>query len=330
MEFDRSTALKVYTLMQRARTLEERLIKLYRTGDSFFWIGGPGEEAFGVPLGLLAKVGEGLDFDYFHLHYRCTPTLIALGMPMIDSVRLMLNRQTDTCTKGRNFSSHYCFPKWNVTPVTSPIGVQYGFALGTALAQKRAKGNSAISIVTGGDAGTAEADFATALIWSSRKGSELPMLMTVQNNRWGISTRYEGQHALDSIARRGDGHGIKNSVIDGNDVEATYFHLQSVMEYIRKERQPYLLEVAVSRLYGHSSASGANRDLAEPCCLDRFAKVLKKRKWITDSGLQSILQESEEEALQASQIVRQEPHPVADSVWEDVYFENENADWRKF
>ena len=42
-------------------------------------------------------------------------------------------------------------------------------APGTALAQKR-HGGDGITIVTGGDAGTAEGDFATCLVWSSRPG----------------------------------------------------------------------------------------------------------------------------------------------------------------
>jgi 2-oxoisovalerate dehydrogenase E1 component alpha subunit len=32
--------------MVRGRLLEERLIKMSKGGDGFFWIGGPGEEAF--------------------------------------------------------------------------------------------------------------------------------------------------------------------------------------------------------------------------------------------------------------------------------------------
>ena len=45
--------------MVKSRALEERLIKIYKSGDAFFWIGGPGEEAFGVPLGLLVNKGQG-------------------------------------------------------------------------------------------------------------------------------------------------------------------------------------------------------------------------------------------------------------------------------
>ena len=71
---EKKLLILIYKSMVKSRVLEERLIKIYRTGESFFWIGGPGEEAWGVPLGLLGKKGKGPEFDFFHLHYRCTPT----------------------------------------------------------------------------------------------------------------------------------------------------------------------------------------------------------------------------------------------------------------
>lgn len=95
--------LKIHNLMLKSRVLEERLIKIYKTGEAYFWIGGPGEEAFGVALGLLTKKGQGPEYDWLHLHYRCTPTLTALGMPMIDSIRLIMNKATDPSTGEETF-----------------------------------------------------------------------------------------------------------------------------------------------------------------------------------------------------------------------------------
>lgn len=321
--------LKIHNLMVKSRVLEERLIKIYRAGESYFWIGGPGEEAWGVCLGLLARKGHGLAYDYLHLHYRCTPTLIAMGMPMIDSIRLMMNRTTDPSTGGRNFSNHYCYPKWNVAPVTSPIEVQYPIALGTAHAQKRA-GHKAISIVTGGDAGTAEGDFATSLVWSTRRGFELPMLITVQNNKWGISTCYEGQHGEEFIADRAKAFRMRSRVINGNDPIETYQALQEEIEYIRKTGRPSFIEAMVSRLYGHSSASGANAVSNEVDPVKDFEEKLLKKGILKSVEVKKIWAAYEEEGIKAQEQVRAEPHPQADSVWENVFVNNENADWRKF
>ncbi len=321
--------LQIHNLMVKSRVLEERVIKIYKAGEGYFWIGGPGEEAFGVPLGLLARRGQGIAYDWFHLHYRCTPTLVALGMPMIDAVRLMMNRVTDPSTGGRNFAGHYCFPQWNVAPVTSPIEVQYPIACGTAHAQKRA-GHGSLSIVTGGDAGTAEGDFATSLVWASRKGQELPVLLTVQNNGYGISTPFEGQHGETQIADRARAFNIRSKVINGIDPIETYLALKEEMDYIRKTGKPSFLEVKVSRLYGHSSADGANRraDLVDP--VTTFEKRLIQAGLLSMQEAQKIWDDYEAEGVAAQEKARREASPQGDSVWDHVYVNNENADWRKF
>lgn len=326
---EKKTLVTMYQFMVKARVLEERLIKIYRAGESYFWIGGTGEEAWGVPLGMLGRIGEGPAFDFYHLHYRCTPTLIAMGLPMIDSIRLMMNRVTDPSTGGRNFSNHYCFPKWNVAPVTSPLEVQYPIACGTAHVQKRL-GKKAITIVTGGDAGTAEGDFASSLILASRKGQELPMLITVQNNKWGISTSYEGQHGETHIADRAKAFNIKARVINGNDPVETYLAVQEDIEYIRKTGKPAFIEAHVSRLNGHSSASGANPVLNEVDPIKEFEKKLLHAKVISEVDVKKTWEDFEAEGVQATEQVRSEAVPSSDSVWDHTYAKNENADWRKF
>jgi len=326
---DKKILLQMHSDMVKSRVLEERLIKIYRAGESFFWIGGPGEEAWGVPIGMLAKKGQGPAYDYLHLHYRCTPTLIAMGLEMVDSIRLMMNRSTDRSTGGRNFSNHYVIPEWNIAPVTSPLEVQYPIACGTAHVQKRV-GKKAITIVTGGDAGTAEGDFASSLILASRKGQELPILITVQNNKWGISTHYEGQHGETNIADRAKAFNIKARVINGNDPVESYLCLKEDMEYIRKTGKPAFIEAHVSRLYGHSSASGANPVQGEVDPVKEFEKKLLKADLLNDKQVQKIWADFEAEGVRATEIARAEPVPTADSVWNHTYFKNENADWRNF
>lgn len=320
--------LNILDLMIKSRVLEERLIKIYRTGEAFFWIGGPGEEAWGVPLGLLVNKGRGHNHDYLHLHYRCSPTLVAMGMPMIDSIRIMMNRATDTSTGGKNFSNHFCYPEWNVVPVSSPIEVQYSMAIGTAWAQRREQARG-ITIITGGDAGSAESDFASCLVWASRKGQELPMLITVQNNRWGISTPYEGQHGETSIADRGKAFNIRTANINGNDPVETYLRLSEEMSYIRKTGKPVLIEAQVSRLYGHSSASGANW-IAEEDCIQVFSDKLLKHDLITEQEIKSLFERYEIEGRAAQEQVRGEPSPEAEDIWKHIYVDSENANWRKF
>ncbi len=311
--------LEIHDTMLRARVLEERLITMYKQGEGYFWIGGPGEEAFNVPLGMLVDKGQGLDHDFLHLHYRSSGTLLAMGADPVDSIRQMKNVATDPYSKGRNFAGHFSVKKWNVVPVTSPIEVQFSIAIGTARAQRAAKG---ITIVQGGDAGTAEGDFATALVWSSRKGAELPLLMIVTNNRFGISTPFAGQHGYDQIADRGKAFGMPTAIVDGNDPEASWAALEKALHYVRTEKKPYLLEAMVSRLRGHSSASGANVAKDEVDCLERFERSLEDRKLLTRAQMDALREKYTLALGEAAKQVRGEPPPTPESIHEFVFAES--------
>ncbi|HYS11009.1 MAG TPA: thiamine pyrophosphate-dependent dehydrogenase E1 component subunit alpha [Myxococcales bacterium] len=308
----------MHSLMVKARVLEERLIQMYKQGDGYFWIGGPGEEAFNVPLGLLIQKGQGPQYDYCHFHYRQSGTLVAMGIEPIDAMRQMKNTATDPYSGGRNFVGHFSKFEWNVVPVSSPIEVQYSMAPGTAIANKRAGGRG-ITIVTGGDAGTAEGDFATCLVWSSRPANPLPVLIVVTNNKWGISTHYQGQHGEKRISDRGKAFGIESKTVDGNDPEVSYRELSAAMEYIRSERKPFLLEAVVSRLYGHSSASGANRINDEADCITGFERRLEERGLLTRQQMDEMRAQLTAELLAAHKQVKEEPQPDAKSIFDHVF-----------
>ena len=106
-ELSTDLLLKLHDLMVESRALEERLIQMYRQGHGYFWIGGPGEEAFNVALGLLMKKGQGPAFDYLHAHYRQSATLMALGEDPIGALRQMKNTASDPYSGGRNFAGHF-------------------------------------------------------------------------------------------------------------------------------------------------------------------------------------------------------------------------------
>ena len=310
--------VQVHELMVKARVLEERLIQMYKQGDGYFWIGGPGEEAFNVPLGLLIQKGKGPQFDYCHFHYRNSGTLLAMGADPVDALRQMKNTATDPYSGGRNFVGHYSIREWNVVPVSSPIEVQYSMAPGTALAQKRAGGRG-ITIVTGGDAGTAEGDFATCLVWSSRPANPLPVLIIVTNNKWGISTNWAGQHGEKRISDRGKGFGIESKTIDGNDPEVAWREIKAAMEYVRTERKPFLLEAVLSRLYGHSSASGANKAVDEADCLVGFERRMEERGLLTRERMDALRAQYNSELQAAHRRIKDEPQPDPATITDHVF-----------
>lgn len=311
-------ALTLFRHMVRTRALEERAIKMSKSGEAYFWIGGPGEEAFNVGLGMQVHKGAGPAFDYLHLHYRSSGMLLAMGMPMVDHVRQLAMTATDPFSRGRNFVGHYAIPAWNVVPVTSVIEVQYVMAPGTALMQKR-HGGDGLSIVTGGDAGSAEGDFESCLIWANRPANELPVLMIVTNNQYGISTPAKGQHGERYIADRASPFNMRAETVDGNDPIASWHAIDRAMKYVRTERKPFLLEAMVSRLHGHSSSSGAQRSWAETDCVALFEQKLIDAEAIDAEQVRAMKEEAKEEADAAVVQATSEAKPTLEDVEKYTY-----------
>ena len=311
-------ALTIFRHMVRTRALEERSIKMSKSGEAYFWIGGPGEEAFNACLGMQVKVGQGPAFDYLHLHYRSAGLLLAMGMPMVDHVRTLAMTATDRHSMGRNFVGHYAMPEWNVVPVTSVIEVQMVMAPGSALMQKR-HGGDGLSIAVSGDAGTAEGDFESCLLWSSRPGNELPVLAVVTNNGWGISTTHDSQHAARHIADRAEPYGIRHETLDGNDPVACWHGIGRAMRYVRTQRKPFVLEAMVSRLHGHSSSSGAQRQHDQPDPLALFEQKLIDAGAIDAAQVREMKQEAKDEANAAVVQATSEPKPTKLDVYTHTY-----------
>jgi 2-oxoisovalerate dehydrogenase E1 component alpha subunit len=301
--------LEIYRIMVRTRAMEERMIKMSKSGEGYFWIGGPGEEAFNACLGLQIKKGCGPAYDYLHLHYRNSATLVAMGMPLIDGIRQMAMTTTDPHSMGRNFPGHYARREWNVVPVSSVIEIQYVMAPGTALVQKRLGGDS-ITIVTGGEAGTAEGDFASCLVWSTRPGNEVPILIVVTNNGWGISTPACTQHGEKHVIDRGKAFGIPGEVVDGNDPVASWHALQRALAHCRTKRRPFMLEALVSRLYGHSSSSGALRDRTQPDCIALFEEKLLAAGILDSATIERTHEEAHAEVEAALEQALKEARPT--------------------
>jgi 2-oxoisovalerate dehydrogenase E1 component alpha subunit len=238
----------------------------------------------------------------------------------------MKNTVNDPFSGGRNFGNHFSRKAWNVVPVSSTIETQYLTAIGTGIAQRQHGGDS-ITIVNGGDAGTADGDFASALVWSSRPGNELPMLMIVTNNDWGISTPRATQHGDVRISDRGKAFGIKTMNINGNDVEESYMALQEAVKYVRKERKPVLIEAHVSRLYGHSSATGCNLVTEEEDCLTTYESKLEAAGIMSRKDMAAVREKYTQEMLELSQQVKQEPFPDGSTIYDYTYADQKGRYW---
>jgi 2-oxoisovalerate dehydrogenase E1 component alpha subunit len=75
----------------------------------------------------------------------------------------------------------------------------------------------------------------------------------------------------------------------------------------------------VSRLYGHSSASGANYVKDEADCLVRFEKKVEERGLRTRAQMDEMRAKYTQELLDAYKKVRDEPQPKGETIYDHVF-----------
>ena len=115
---------------------------------------------------------------------------------------------------------------------SSPIEVQFAIAPGTALVQKR-HGGDGITIVIGGDAGTAEGDFAIVPGLEHPAGQRAAGLMIVTNNGWGISTAVRpARREADHRPRQGLRHPERGRRRQRSRVASWHASSHEAMDYV--------------------------------------------------------------------------------------------------
>ena len=95
--------------------------------------------------------------------------------------------------------------------------------------------------------------------------------------------------------------------------------LERAMRYVRTQRRPFVLEANVSRLHGHSSSSGAQRNHSEFDCVAGFEQKLIDCGAIDADGVQVLRDEAKAEADTAADAVAGEPRPTPLDVYMGTY-----------
>ncbi len=75
----------------------------------------------------------------------------------------------------------------------------------------------------------------------------------------------------------------------------------------------------MSRLRGHSSASGANLVKGEVDCIDRFEQTLEARKLMTRATCDELRARYNQELLDASKRIASEPAPAPSDIYNHVF-----------
>ncbi len=115
-------------------------------------------------------------------------------------------------------------------------------------------------------------------------------------------------------------------LVNGNDAEASYLALKEAMDYVRNERKPLLLEAKVSRLYGHSSASGCVFEGGEDP-LELMQNKLASSGLMTQDQMKELREKYEHEFRALADKVKDEPQPDPETIYDYTYWQQTGKYW---
>ena len=279
---DAERLLDLYSAMLKSRLIEEKMLILLRQGKISKWFSGMGQEAIASGVTLALNNDE-----YILPLHRNLSVFTSRNIPLH---RLFSQWQGKAggFTKGRDRSFHFGTQEFKIVGMISHLGPQLGVANGIALADKLRNEKKVTAVFTG-EGGTSEGDFHEALnlaaVW------KLPVLFCVENNGYGLSTPSSEQFACENIADKGVGYGMESHIIEGNNVVDVYGKVSQIVESIRADPRPVLLEFKTFRMRGHEEASGTKyvpRGLMEQWAeldpIENFQEYLRNENLLTEEA----------------------------------------------
>ena len=291
--------VKLFKSMLKPRMIEEKMLILLRQGKVSKWFSGIGQEA--ISVGVTSAMHND---EYILPMHRNLGVFTTREIPLY---RLFTQWQGKASgfTQGRDRSFHFGTQEFKIIGMISHLGPQLGVADGIALAHKLRNEKKVTAVFTG-EGATSEGDFHEALnvaaVW------ELPVLFCIENNGYGLSTPTNEQFRCENLADKGIGYGMESHIIDGNNILEVYSKVSELMEDMRNNPRPVLLEFKTFRMRGHEEASGTKyvpQELldtwAEKDPLENFTSFLKKEKLLTDDiidGIRTEIQAEIDENLQ--------------------------------
>ncbi|MCO2289947.1 thiamine pyrophosphate-dependent dehydrogenase E1 component subunit alpha [Pseudomonas aeruginosa] len=200
----------------------------------------------------------------------------------------------------------------------------FSLAAGAALAAKL-KGSDAVAVAFFGDGGSNEGAVFEAMnlaaVWN------LPCLFVAENNGYAEATAANWSVACDHIADRAAGFGMPGVTVDGFDFFAVHEAAGAAIERARAGEGPSLIEVKLTRYYGHFEGDAQTyRDPDEVKhyretrdCLKQFRERTCHAGLLSASDLDAIDAEVEARIEDAVQRAKNDPKPEPDDLLRDVY-----------
>ncbi len=313
--------LELYYYMRLTRSLEERLVNLYRqtkvVGGLFRSLG---QEADAVGSAYALDRARG---DVLSPLIRNLGSMLVQGARPAEILRQYMARG-DSPTRGRELNIHFGDLERGFIGQISHLGDMVPVMAGVTLSF-RIRGESRVGLVYVGDGATSTGAFHEGINFASVQ--RCPLVVIVENNGYAYTTPVTRQTAAASFRDKATGYGAHGDEADGNDVLAVYDVTRRAVDRARRGEGVTLIELHTYRRKGH--AEHDNQSYVPPGeieswernndPLDRYVRVLTEQEDMSAEALERTDRLVEAEVDRATEMAEKSPPPDADDALSGVY-----------
>jgi pyruvate dehydrogenase E1 component alpha subunit/2-oxoisovalerate dehydrogenase E1 component alpha subunit len=248
----RDQLLEIDYYLRLTRTLEERLVALFRQAKV---IGGLyrslGQEGESVAATYALDFKQG---DVVQPLIRNLGAILVAGAKPVDIIRQYMAKG-DSPTRGRELNIHFGHPAKDgfigqISMLGDMIPVMAGIALAGRIQKKKL-----VTLAFIGDGGSSTGAFWEGMNFAAVQ--KLPMVVVVEDNGYAYSTPTAKQTAAKTLADKSVAFGCAGETVDGNDVFAVYDAATRAIDRARSGEGVTLLEVKTFRMKGHAEHDNA-------------------------------------------------------------------------
>jgi TPP-dependent pyruvate/acetoin dehydrogenase alpha subunit len=243
-QLSREQLLELYYWMRLTRSLEERLVALYRQTKvigGLFRSLGQEADAVGSAFALERR-------DILSPLIRNLGSMLVKGATPVEIIRQYMAKG-DSPTRGRELNIHFGDTDRGFIGQISPLGDMVPVMAGVTLSF-RMRGEDRVGLVYVGDGATSTGAFHEGINFAAVQ--RCPLVVIVENNGYAYSTPISRQTLAAKFIDKAIGYGIPGERADGNDVLEVYNVTRTAVDRARAGHGVTLVELMTYRRKGHA------------------------------------------------------------------------------
>ncbi|HJZ40937.1 MAG TPA: thiamine pyrophosphate-dependent dehydrogenase E1 component subunit alpha [Bacteroidales bacterium] len=315
---DSAIARYIFEKMYAIRVFEEKVEVLFAKGvlPGFVHLY-TGQEA--CAAGVCANLGPE---DYITSTHRGHGHCIAKG-GRLDRMMAELFAKKTGYNHGKGGSMHIAATEIGILGANGITAGGLPIAVGAGLTSMMLKlGRVAVAFV--GDGATNQGTFHESVNLAA--AFKIPVIFAVENNQYGVGTRFADVSNGIDIVKRAEGYGIPGVMADGMDVVSVYKAAQEAILYARAGNGPTIIEMKTWRYKMHFQGEPATyrskdeeTDWLKKDPIEIAKTRLKALGLLNDTILNEIEANVQKELERAVEFARNSPDPMPEDALTDLF-----------